>query len=203
MAQAARLPLQTPDNRAVKSSTSKKAQADPRPGTDLQGPLDAADSEAIAGLREILKSAGYTETNMRRALGAEVTHILRVFEAEDYLFQLEDLGQLLDAAFRLAEENCLEQTLNYRNGEFAAGEMKLRLKRGLAFQGIVDACALHILSRCDGRRSLSEILAETARSLRFDAEQMRSSVSAVVRRLFVLGFLVRVQPGSAARGADL
>ncbi len=61
-----------------------------------------------------------------------------------------------------APNHRLEQTLAFENGEGVVREAFLRLEGGLAFRVSVDAGAVDVLSRLDGRRSVREVLAESA-----------------------------------------
>jgi SAM-dependent methyltransferase len=116
-------------------------------------------------------------------------HILRAFAAQDHLAGIGSDTELLENAYRLVDDHSVEQTLRLRDGRYAIESAHIQLSDGFRFRGAVDAYALHILQRCDGRRPLAEIVGEMARG---GAERGRLAqvVAEAARRLVALGFLV-------------
>ena len=66
---------------------------------------------------------------------------------------------------------------------------ELRQTQGLPFAGEVDRLVSTILVRCDGRRTLAEVISQVAEHLHVDPEQTARSAAGVIRRLLQSGFL--------------
>ncbi len=118
-------------------------------------------------------------------------HILRLFEAQDFTAGMDDDQSLLAETFRLADHHRLDQTLECLDGKMSVNSCVLRLERGLDFRGNLDATSLMILSRCDGRLSLSEVLQELAVPGGPLSDEVTAAALSVVRRLYEFGFLER------------
>jgi SAM-dependent methyltransferase len=115
--------------------------------------------------------------------------IRRIFAAEDELAGLTD-DAVLARAYRVSDDQRLHQTLALRDGQLVVEGAELRLARGLGFRGTVDAFALQLLRRCDGRRPLGDIVAELARGIEQDAAPLRGAVAGALRRLAGQGFVI-------------
>ncbi|MBI4329093.1 MAG: hypothetical protein HY685_04415, partial [Chloroflexi bacterium] len=118
-------------------------------------------------------------------------HILSIFESQDYLNGLDDDRSLLAECFRLVEGHRLEQTLTWRDGRYAVQDTFLNLDQGLRFRGEVDGFTLHLLSLCDGRRPLGDVVRQVAQATGTEGEELAPSVIEIVRKLLGMGFLVR------------
>ena len=128
------------------------------------------------------------------SIGSCSDHIVRVFEAQDYLSRLEDEQALLGEAFRLVEHHRLEQSLKHSDGMFVMQEAVLRLEKGLKFQGTLDAYTVHLLSQCDGQHPLGDLIAELAQARDLPLDKLTSATVDVFRQLLGLGFLDRLRP---------
>jgi SAM-dependent methyltransferase len=118
------------------------------------------------------------------------SHILRIFQAEDYLSGIHNDEALLARPYRLVDDHRLNQVSVSRQGRLVIESMRLELPHGLRFQGAVDTSTMHLLARCDGNRPLGEVVAELARLGHADLAETRSHAAAVVRQLIAFGFLV-------------
>jgi SAM-dependent methyltransferase len=116
--------------------------------------------------------------------------VLRVFAAEDALDGLSDEA-LLGRAYRVPDDPRLHQTLALRDGRLVVEDAELRLSGGFGFRGTVDAVALELLRRCDGRRPLADIVADLGRSAAA-GPSLSGAIAAAVRGLAGLGFLIPV-----------
>lgn len=114
--------------------------------------------------------------------GSAGDHVLRVFEAHDFLQGIRDDSALLEEALRPAAAHRLEQVLPYRDGAYAIGESRLLLDDGVGLVRSVSPQGAHVLFLLDGRRALGEVLDEAGAD---------ASVLGEVRRLLELGYLVR------------
>lgn len=145
----------------------------------------------------------WTHSLAGEPVGPAGHHIARLFAAQDCLAGLDHAEGLLDERLALAPDHRLEQTLAFENGEGVVREAFLRLEGGLAFRVSVDAGVVDVLSRLDGRRSVREVLAESADAhIADDAGRQRFFVSALgaVTRLLELGFVVPSSATTAPRG---
>jgi len=64
------------------------------------------------------------------------------------------------------------------------------LTGGFRFQGAVDAYTIHLMARCDGHRTVNEVVTELAQKGGVARGQVASACAAIVRRLVALGFLI-------------
>jgi hypothetical protein len=122
------------------------------------------------------------------------SHLLRVFDEQDYLESLDDERQLLDARFALVDDHHLEQTIVCRNGGAELEATVLSLDEGLGFRTGLDVHTAQLVPLLDGTRPLREVLSRRAAELSLDDEdaaRFESAALPVVRRLIELGFLVR------------
>ena len=118
--------------------------------------------------------------------------IEQLMAAQDYIASLSDPHQLLDAKLTLTPTHRLEQVLRGRDGTFAVESASLRLERGIRFDAKVNAFTAHLLARLDGRITLRDAIAETAKQFAADgideAEFIKEAVPTMVRML-ALGFV--------------
>ena len=117
-------------------------------------------------------------------------HIERLFEAGDRLAALSSDQGLLTECFRAAADHRLQQRLKIEDGRYAVEAAEVRLIEGLPFNGSVDAYAIQLLQRCDGRRTIGEIAQSIAADAGIDAAAFTAACPAIVRRLAASGFLV-------------
>jgi SAM-dependent methyltransferase len=117
--------------------------------------------------------------------------IARIFAAQDELDGLSDEA-VLARAYRVPDDPRLQQTLAVRDGTLVVEDAELRLSGGFGFRGTVDAVALDVLRRCDGRRPLAAIVADVRGSSAAADLSFSAAVAAAVRGLAALGFLVPV-----------
>lgn len=120
---------------------------------------------------------------------ASGAQIARLIAAEDYLATHDDAG-LLGVRLTVEPAHRLDQTLRTRDGVFAVESATLRLEDGLRFQMDIDAYTAELLTHLDGRRTLAEAAAETARRFASDqlgAGELLAEAPVVARRLIGLG----------------
>jgi SAM-dependent methyltransferase len=112
------------------------------------------------------------------------------FTAEDFLAAHPSDEALLATRFRLGPDVRLEQQLAPAEGGWAMVGSQVRRTQGLHWSGGVDLDGAILLGSCDGTLPMASLLAGLAESLGSDAEELRSSWPATVRRLVACGFLV-------------
>ena len=115
--------------------------------------------------------------------------IARRFEAEDFLRSHPGDEALLATSFRLAPDVRLDQQSQPGADGWELASNQLRRIEGLHWSGNVDLAGASVLGRCDGTRSMADLLADLAEALGPDAEKLSASWPATVRRLVQFGFL--------------
>ena len=112
-------------------------------------------------------------------------HVLRLFAAHDRLSELSDDSELLDAVFELVPNHLISQTLTYREGRYRSHPARVRVAPGLEVGAAIDPDTLPTFFRCDGRRTLRELM---------DAEGDASAISYAARELLTAGLLISASP---------
>ena len=84
----------------------------------------------------------------------------------------------------------LDQTLLYPSGKYVVGPAVFRCVPGIGLEGQVDARALEVLLECDGRRTLGDLVNETALRQGASAESVAALAEDAVRHLVERGFMV-------------
>lgn len=128
--------------------------------------------------------------------------IRRVFEGQDRLRDLESDDALIAQAFRVVEDHQVHEVLVPRDGGYAVASREVRLTGGLGFRGVADAHTLELLRRCDGRRSLAQIVEEMTAGSDVAPDVLAAGVKGAVRRLVAMGFMVPVADREEGRRAD-
>ena len=135
----------------------------------------------------------YTDELPQGAADPVTPHLLRIFEGRTVLSEAGDGAGILGERFRMTPGHRLEQYLGYDDGRYALKAMQLRLTEGLPLWGSVDEISLHLLARCDGRRTLREAIAELADKVDVEVNELTPPALALVTKLLGLGFLERVR----------
>jgi methylase of polypeptide subunit release factors len=116
--------------------------------------------------------------------------ILRVFAAQDRLSSEPGDAAIMARRFRLVEEHVVAQTLRRSGDQYAIADAEIQLTEGLRFRGTIDPYTLHLLQRCDGVRTLGEVVDELLAKGGADRGRLTAVVAEAARRLAGLGFLV-------------
>jgi SAM-dependent methyltransferase len=116
-------------------------------------------------------------------------HIQRAFAAEDRLSRLDDRA-LLSVRFTAAGDHRLQQRMAFRDGEYEIDSAEVRFDEGLRFSGDVDPYTIHLLARCNGRRTLADIASEVAEKGGRAPGEVAAACALIARRLASLGFLI-------------
>jgi methylase of polypeptide subunit release factors len=119
-------------------------------------------------------------------------HVLRLFEAADFLELHPGAAEILGQAFALVEGHQVDQTLEFRAGKYVVGPAIFRLLPGIGLEARIDPRALEVLLEGDGRRTLQELVAGTA-TRRGEAEgRIAKLVEETSRQLVQRGFMIPV-----------
>jgi hypothetical protein len=122
-------------------------------------------------------------------------HILRRFQAQDFLESAGGDEQLLDQRFRLAADVRLEQHYAPRGGGLAAVATRLHLARDPAYYSMdVDTMVAALVMGYREERPLRDVFEEMSRAMGVDLDQMVPGGLAVARRLVENAYLL---PGGA------
>lgn len=112
------------------------------------------------------------------------------FKLGDFLEAMKDDRKLLEQSIRLSPELRLNQQCEWSEGTWRIVSAQLRLTRGLQYVGNVDRNAVNLITRCDGRRTLCEALAQLAAAVGADVEKITPDCLTLVRHLIQRGFLL-------------
>jgi SAM-dependent methyltransferase len=121
-------------------------------------------------------------------------HVLRVFDAHDYLADLGDEEALLDESPRVASTVRVEQELSFGDGGYVVESMTLVLDEGLGFRAGIDQNTASLVPFLDGTRTLRAAIDRAARARGIgeeDRQAFTSGALALVRTMLELGFLSR------------
>jgi methyltransferase family protein len=123
-------------------------------------------------------------------------HLLRRFEAHDFLESLVDDRQFLDQRFRLAPDVRLEQHYAPKDEGFAVLSTRLHLARDPAYYSMeLDQTVTTLVMLCKGERRLREVMVEMAAAMRVELDQLLPGGLEVARQLVQNGYLL---PSSGA-----
>ncbi len=149
-----------------------------------------------AGLITIRRRSG-SHLNWYRAddapekmLGPCGDYIVLGFELRDFLETAQDNTVLLNTRFHVSPDVRLERQSAPSAEGWADETIRLRLKRGLAYEGNIDSSMANVIVRCDGNRPLKDLLKEMAGSLGADISNITSAFCDLVRKLVERGFLL-------------
>lgn len=127
-----------------------------------------------------------------RMLGPAGQSVAAGFALWDFLEQHPDDASLCQVALRRSPDCRLTQTLAPCDEGWRVEQMEMSLWRGLAYSGTVDPYVVHLTARCDGKRTVGELLSELAQAAGQDLATLAPTCLAVVRRLVAQGFLLPV-----------
>ena len=114
----------------------------------------------------------------------------RVFAAEDFLAGLNDDEELLDARVRINADHVLEQKLVAAEDGWMSQSLVLKPAHGIEHRAAIDARVLVLLSRCNGTRTVRELVSDVSKNDEVDLATGANAGLPLVRRLLRAGFLV-------------
>ncbi len=128
-----------------------------------------------------------------RATGEDVA---RAIAARDFLEGNRSDETLLGAHLRVSPSLRIEPRMEPGPKGWLAKSAQLSLSRGFGYVARVDRPLMELLLRCDGRRSLRDLVADAATRHQKGAEEWAQMLTDVVRRLIAFGFVWPVAPAS-------
>ena len=121
-------------------------------------------------------------------------HVLRVFDAHDFLTGLDDEEALLDETPRVVENVHVEQELSIGSGGYIVESMTLVLDEGFGFRAGIDQNTASLIPFLDGTITLRRAIDQAARVRGVeddDVRAFRSGALALAKTMLELGFLSR------------
>lgn len=126
----------------------------------------------------------------RRITGPCSAELLTTFALRDICGPVADDGILLDKRLRLAADVRIQQHHAMTSQGLQAVETQLQKTGGCQFAMRVDPQVAGFVARCDGTRSVREILAEMEGALGQDDEFVKGSGIGIIRSLIDRGILL-------------
>ena len=120
--------------------------------------------------------------------------IQRVFAAEDFLANLSNEEELLDARIAIHPDHLLEQKLVAGDDGWISQSLVLRPTDGIVHRAAIDTRVLMFLPRCDGTRTVRELISDVSQRDGIDFATTAGAGLPLVRRLLRAGFLVINEP---------
>lgn len=162
------------------------------------------ESEGIAGVAAgsiiLRRREGRTSwtrcTRAPRIAGSWNEDVLLFFACQDLLAGLRSEEDLLDARLRLVPKVRLEQRCEPRGAAWEPIETFLIRSSGLAYAGKVNQVIATLTARCDGRRTVGEILDRIAKEESARPDLLRRAAFPAVRSLVDQLFLVPREAGT-------
>lgn len=136
-------------------------------------------------------------TKMRGPAGQSVA---RGFALWDFLQQYPDDEALRQVVLRRSPDCRLTQVLAPCDEGWRVEQMEMTLQRGLAYSGAVDPYLAHLTARCDGKRTVHQLLTELAQATGEDLATLAPACLRVIRHLIAQGFLL--PPGFETVGLE-
>ena len=130
------------------------------------------------------------DDNPPKLLGQCGDDIELVFTLLDFLETVRDDDSLAQARLRVSPVVELRQRLTPSEGAWEVGDMELRKEQGLGAVVRVDAYTAGLVGRCDGRRTLQNLIDELAGTLGRGEEDVKGPMLAIVRQLIERGILM-------------
>jgi len=132
--------------------------------------------------------------------------IQRIFAAEDFLAGSTGEDELLDCPVVLHPDHVLEQQLVAGQEGWVCQSLMVKAAHGLERRMTIDGRVLQLLSHCDGKRTVGELIAHVAAEAAVDFATAKASGLRLVCRLLRAGLLTVRPPqdststlGSASR----
>jgi methylase of polypeptide subunit release factors len=113
-----------------------------------------------------------------------------IFHCEDWLRAHCGDADLLESCLQLPSDTVAQQRITRRQGQWQSDGIKLGAAGGLPLVGETDTTVLQLLSGCDGRTPLRELISRTARATETDAASLAPACLEVVRRLLRSGLVL-------------
>jgi len=149
-----------------------------------------------SGVIVIRKTGGPTWIELEDAptaiWGPIGNYVERVFDLHDFLRRCAKDEDLVVQHLCVAPELRLEQSRKFYAGNWENERSIVRLSAGLGYRGNIGRNELALLSRCDGRHAMIDILKTLAVEFGVEIERIIPSCLALVRQMVLHGYLLPV-----------
>jgi len=116
--------------------------------------------------------------------------IIRIFELRDFLGSVQSDDSFMNAVLQPAPELRLNIEYQPSTEGWHVVSHRLQLIRPLAFDAQTDELGWSFISRCDGKRTVGEVLREVASSSSLNTDGIKTGAMHVIRHLIQHGFLL-------------
>jgi hypothetical protein len=116
--------------------------------------------------------------------------IWRGFRLRDYLDQVSRDEDLLQATLRVSPDAALSHSCGWQDSSWRVRASAIRLNRGLQLEGSIDLRLANMVALCDGRRTVRQVVEETARSLEVPFERALPNCLGLIRKFVENAFLL-------------
>lgn len=116
--------------------------------------------------------------------------IIRIFEVKDFLSTVQTDDSLLNAVLRSSPDLRLDIRYEPSPDGWRALSHHLLVEKGLGFNARTDELACNFIIRCDGKRTVRDVLAEIASISGLDVDRITPGGLHLIRHLLERGFLL-------------
>lgn len=153
--------------------------------------------EKIASGAVILRRRSATRTWARAVevpdapTGMAGDHVERLFAVQDELARIGSPEALLGETLAPAPGQRLDQSMTFRDGNYVADAAFMRRHPGVGVVARIDPRALPVITGCDGRRPLGELITRATERLGEARSEVATLCFATARTVYELGMLTR------------
>jgi len=112
------------------------------------------------------------------------------FEIHDYLETVRPDDRLLEAKLRVSPMVRLDQQCEWSESGWRTASAHIRLARGITYASPIDLRFAGLVGRCDGARTVRELIAELAAATNSNLEKITPNCLSLLRQLIERGFLL-------------
>lgn len=127
-----------------------------------------------------------------KMLGDVGGHVPLGFSLRDFLHNTPADRELLNTRLRYSPDVRLERISAPADDGWSDQSFRLFMARGLAYSGTIDAAMANVVVRCNGTRTLNDLLSETAAALEQPVEAIAKGFCDIIRILVRNGVLLPV-----------
>jgi Methyltransferase small domain len=120
-------------------------------------------------------------------------HLGAVFELAEFLARTDD-ERLLTSVLAVAPDVVIDERRGSTPDGWTVVERRLRQTAGLCHSGDVDPGVAALVTGCDGRRPLAQVLSQVAGEAELGFAETRAAALPIIRRLVEQGFLLPEPP---------
>ena len=138
----------------------------------------------------------FIESPDRGLNGSASTQVQRIFANEDFLRALPNENALLSRRLIPHPDHALDQHLTPASDGWAVQALTISATHGFGFAAKLDAHALAFLTRCDGQRTVGELIADIAADAEIDFSEAVPTGLRIAQGMLRNGMLVPAEAGA-------